>query len=67
MCENEIVDKLGLAKRLGVQKGWLYTMNGDNPGIAESPEECEGRTVLGEIGKTPVTEMAEYLAQIRHQ
>lgn len=65
MYENEIIDKLGLAKRLDVEHGWLYTLNGDSPGIAENIAECEGRIILGEIGKTPIAEMAERLAKAR--
>ena len=67
MCENEIIDKLGLAKQLGVTHGWLYTINGDSPGIAESYAECEGRIILGEIGKDSVEKMATRLAEIRQQ
>lgn len=61
----EIEDKLGLAKRLGIVSGWLYTVDGDSPGIAETLAECDERIVLGEIGKTTVAEMAARLAQIR--
>lgn len=61
----EIQEKLGLAKRLGIKSGWLYTLNGDSPGIAETLAECDGRIVLGEIGKTTAEEMAKRLYEIR--
>ena len=61
----EIQEKLGLAERLGIANGWLYTVGGDSPGIAETAAECDGRIVLGEIGKTSAEEMAGRLAQIR--
>ena len=61
----EIEEKLALAKRLGIASGWLYTVGGDSPGIAETAAECDGRTLLGEIGKTSAEEMAGRLAQIR--
>lgn len=61
----EIQEKLGLAERLGITSGWLYTVGGDSPGIAETVAECDGRTVLGEIGKTSAEDMAGRLAQIR--
>ena len=61
----EIQEKLGLAKRLGIKSGWLYTLNGDSPGIAESLSECEGRTVLGAIGETTAEEMAKNLRDLR--
>ena len=61
----EIQEKLGLAERLGIKSGWLYTVGGDSPGIAETAAECDGRIVLGEIGNTSAEEMAGRLAQIR--
>ncbi len=61
----EIQEKLGLAERLGITSGWLYTVGGDSPGIAETAAECDGRIVLGEIGKNSAEEMAGRLAQIR--
>ena len=48
----EIESKLLLAKRQNLRRGYLYTWNGDSPGIAETLDEVgKGRTVLGEIGK----------------
>lgn len=61
----EIEEKLGLAERLGIVHGWLYTVGGDSPGIAETAAECDGRTVLGEIGKTTAEEMAKNLRDLR--
>ena len=61
----EIQEKLSLAERLGIVHGWLYTVGGDSPGIAENAAECDGRTVLGEIGKTTAEEMAKRLYEIR--
>ena len=68
---DEINDKIGLAKRLGVVHGWLYTFRGDNPGFTEDEAEMEemkkldGYTVLGEIGKTSVGDMSAILEQVR--
>lgn len=61
---HEINDKLGLAKRLGIAHGWLYTINGDSPGIAEEVAECAG-VVLGEIGRDNAEDIAAKLADIR--
>ena len=61
----EIEEKLGLAERLGITSGWLYTVGGDSPGIAETLAECDGRIVLGEIGQTSAEDMADRLAQLR--
>lgn len=61
----EIEEKLGLAERLGIKHGWLYTVGGDSPGIAEDAAECDGRIVLGEIGQTSAEDMAKRLYEIR--
>ena len=61
----EIQEKLSLAERLGIVHGWLYTVGGDSPGIAETLAECDGRTIIGEIGKTTAEEMEKRLREIR--
>jgi len=64
----EIESKLLLAKRQNLKTGYLYTWNGDSPGIAETLDEVgKGRIVLGEIGKNSIEEMATRLTQVRHQ
>ena len=65
--EHEVLDKIGMAKRIGCEKGYLYSCNGDNPGIAETLEEatCGDRVLLGEIGKDTVEGMALKLRSLR--
>lgn len=64
----EIESKLLLAKRQNLKTGYLYTWDGDSPGIAETLDEVgEGRIVLGEIGKNSIEEMAARLTQVRNQ
>lgn len=66
--EREILDKVGLARRLDCKRGYLYTCNGDNPGIAETLEEatCGDRVLLGEIDKDTVEAMAKKLHDLRN-
>lgn len=62
----EIENALRVAKRQHLTHGYLYTLNGDSPGIAETFDEVgEGRIILGEIGKTSIEEMATRLTLLR--
>ena len=63
--EHEVLDRIGMAKRIG--GGFLYSCNGDSPGIAETLEEATAgdRVLLGEIGKDTVEAMALKLHSLR--